>query len=146
MYRPSLEITVGVFFILGVVCMAYLSLVVGGPGALGEPHYRVNALFNSITGLRRGAAVEIAGVRVGKVLDITLENNQARVVMAIRDGVRLSDDTVASIRTKGIIGEIFVKLIPGGSGRDIGPGDTLIETESAISIEELIGKYMFEKK
>jgi len=68
------------------------------------------------------------------------------VVMAIRDGVRLSDDTVASIRTKGIIGEIFVKLIPGGSGRDISPGDTLIETESAISIEELIGKYMFEKK
>jgi phospholipid/cholesterol/gamma-HCH transport system substrate-binding protein len=146
MYRASLEITVGVFFILGIVCLAYLSLIAGGPGVVGESQYRVNALFNSITGLKKGAAVEIAGVQVGTVLDISLEGNQARVVLGIKKGVRLSDDTVASIRTKGVIGDIFVKLIPGGSGREIGPGGTLTETESAISLEELIGKYMFEKK
>ncbi len=145
MYKRSNEIIVGVFVILGIACFAYLSINVGG-ATVGDPYYKVTALFNSITGLKKGAAVEIAGVEVGKVLDISLDQNQARVTLGIRKNVRLTDDTVASIRTKGLIGDMFVKLNPGGSGREIGPGSALTETESAISLEELLSKYIFEGK
>jgi phospholipid/cholesterol/gamma-HCH transport system substrate-binding protein len=130
---------------LGVVCLAYLSVNLGEVSLFGDPYYKVSAVFNSVTGLREGAQVEIGGVEVGKVLDISLEENQALVTMGIRKEVKLSEDTIASIRTKGIIGDMFVKLSPGGASEYVEPGGRLIETESAISLEELISKYIFEK-
>jgi phospholipid/cholesterol/gamma-HCH transport system substrate-binding protein len=146
MYKASTEITVGVFVCLGVACLIYLSVNLGEANLLGDPHYPVSAVFGSVTGLKPGALVEIAGVPVGKVTHIELAGNAAKVFMGIRSGVELSDDTIASIRTKGIIGEMFVKLTPGGSGQRVKPGGVLFETESAISLEELISKYIYESK
>lgn len=146
MYRMSTEITVGVFVVTGLLCMAYLAFNLGGTDLFGEPHYRVTAEFNSVTGLNKGASVEIAGVPVGKVLEIALSENQAIVTLGIRQGIRLSEDTIASVRTKGLIGDMFVKLTPGGSGKTIEPGGRLLVTESAISLEELVSKYIFETK
>lgn len=146
MYKMSTEVTVGIFVIMGVACLAILSFSLGGVPVQKDGYYQVTAVFGSVTGLRPGASVEIAGVSVGKVVDITLDEYRASVTMKIRNGVKLSDDTVASVRTKGIIGEMFVKLSPGASDRIVRPGGALVETESAISMEELISKYIFEGK
>lgn len=146
MYKWSTEVTVGLFVLLGVACIFYLSIHLGEVNVFGDPYYPVNAEFSSVTGLKTGASVEIAGVPVGKVLDITLRDNQAVVIMGIRKGLSLSEDTIASIRTKGIIGDMFVKLTPGGSPEKVKPGGLLVETEAAISLEELISKYIFEGK
>lgn len=146
MYKTSTEVIVGIFVIVGALCLGYLSVSLGGVNLFGNPYYNVNAVFGSITGLKTGASVEIAGVEVGRVLDISLDDNQAKVTLGIRKNVVLSDDTVASIRTKGIIGDRFVKLTPGGSSKPVKAGGTLSETESAISLEELISKYIFESK
>jgi phospholipid/cholesterol/gamma-HCH transport system substrate-binding protein len=90
--------------------------------------------------------VEIGGVETGKVLDISLVDNMARVTLGILNDSELTEDTIASIRTKGVIGDKFVKLSPGASDEMLKPGDELVETESAISIEELIAKYIFDSK
>ena len=147
MYKMSTEVTVGVFVIVGILCLSYLSVNLGDASIFSDPYYRVNAVFNSVTGLKTGASVEIAGVPVGKVLEISLlEENQASVSLGIRKGLKLSEDSIASIRTKGIIGDMFVKLTPGGSSEPLKQGGTIFETESAISLEELISKYIFESK
>jgi phospholipid/cholesterol/gamma-HCH transport system substrate-binding protein len=113
-----------------------------------EDSYPVSARFVSISGLKEGAVVELAGVKVGKVSSIALDGGdyEAVVHMDISKAVRLSDDSIASIRTAGIIGDRFIKLTPGGSEDYLGPGDEIQETESAISLEELVSKYIFEKE
>jgi len=105
----------------------------------------IDAKFGSIEGLEVAASVEIAGVPVGKVKRITLEENEAFVQMEIKKGTKITEDTIASIRTKGIIGDKFVKLSPGGSDNLLGDKDVLMDTESAISLEELVSKYIFKK-
>jgi phospholipid/cholesterol/gamma-HCH transport system substrate-binding protein len=122
-----------------------LSVNLGSVELFGANAYTIDAVFGSIEGLEPGANVEIAGVPVGKVKQITLEENKALVKMEIKKGTKISDDTIASIRTKGMIGDKFVKLSPGGSEDLLEDTDSLMDTESAISLEELISKYIFEK-
>jgi len=95
---------------------------------------------------KEGAALELAGVVVGKVTKIELdeEEYEATVYMDVRKTVQLSDDSIASIRTSGIIGDKFIKLTPGGSEIMLESGDMIEETEASISIEELVSKYIFE--
>lgn len=131
--------------ILGMACLIYLSVNLGAVEIFGSDRYTICAVFSSIEGLEPGASVEIAGVPVGKVAAITLEENNAVVTMEIKKDTRISEDTIASIRTKGVIGDKFVKLSPGGSDILLEDEDSLIDTESAISLEELISKYIFEK-
>lgn len=145
MYGKKTEISVGVFMILGMVCLVYLSVNLGSVELFGSNAYTIDAAFGSIEGLEPGATVEIAGVPVGKVKQITLKENRALVKMEIKKGTKISDDTIASIRTKGMIGDKFVKLSPGGSEDFLEDSDSLMDTESAISLEELISKYIFEK-
>lgn len=145
MYSKKTEISVGLFMIMGMACLVYLSVNLGSVELFGSNAFTIRAVFGSIEGLEPGASVEIAGVPVGKVKTITLEENNALVVMEIKKGTRISDDTIASIRTKGVIGDKFVKLSPGGSDAFIEDKGELMDTESAISLEELISKYIFEK-
>ena len=145
MYGKKTEISVGIFMIMGIACLVYLSVNLGGIALFGTDSFVIDARFGSIEGLEEAASVEIAGVPVGKVKKITLEDNEALVVMEIKNGVQITDDTIASIRTKGVIGDKFVKLSPGGSDDLLGDQDSLMDTESAISLEELVSKYMFEK-
>lgn len=145
MYPKKTEISVGLFMILGMACLVYLSVTLGAVELFGSDAYTVSATFGSIEGLEPGASVEIAGVPVGKVKRISLEEYNARVEMEIRNGTEITDDTIASIRTKGIIGDKFIKLSPGGSDEILEDNDALMDTESAISLEELISKYIFEK-
>lgn len=144
MKRENLELIVGVFMLVGILCLGYLSIRLGKMELFSGNTYQVYADFDSVSGLKSGAAVEIAGVEVGKVDRILLdqESEQARVWMKVTTGVKLQSDVIASVRTKGIIGDRFIKLKPGGSDKLLPPGGHVTETESAVDLEELLSKYI----
>jgi phospholipid/cholesterol/gamma-HCH transport system substrate-binding protein len=145
MRRANLEITVGFFVLIGLVCLAYLAINLGKLELYGQG-YQIYASFENASGLKTGSAVEVAGVEVGRVISIQLTPMyQARVKINLQDGLRIHDDAIASIRTKGIIGDKFVKLSPGNSEKLIPPGGKIINTESAIDLEELLSSYIHGK-
>ena len=146
MFKAKAELVVGIFIIVGIVSLIYLSVSLGGIKLFGDDEYNVFASFDSVTGLKVGAKVEVAGVEVGKVSGIELDEDQAVVEMDILNNVKIADDSVASIRTQGIIGDKYVKLSLGGSDEYIENAGDIFETESAISLEELVSKYIFESK
>ncbi|MBI4827119.1 MAG: outer membrane lipid asymmetry maintenance protein MlaD [Nitrospirae bacterium] len=148
MKRISIETIVGIFLVLGLVALAYLSVKLGGISLFGTDQYKVSARFGNISGLTKDATVEIAGVIVGKVSKVSLNGDdyQAKVEMLINPDVKLQEDTIASIRTQGIIGDKYVKLSPGASEDLIKDGGEIIETESSLVLEELVSKYMFDKE
>ena len=137
---------VGVFLLAGFLSFAYLAVKMGDLDLFKRDSYSVSASFTSISGLKEGATLEVAGVVVGKVtkIDLNTDEYEATVYMDVDKTVQLSDDTIASIRTSGIIGDKFIKLTPGGSDIYLESGDTIDETEASISIEELVSKYIFE--
>lgn len=144
----NVEIAVGIFLVIGFICFAYLSVKLGDVNLLGEDTYTVNARFGTISGLKKGAVVEIAGVTVGKVSDISLdqEDYAAVVQLQVKKGVKIQEDSIASIRTAGIIGDRYIKISPGGSDVFLKQGEEIFETESAINLEELVSKYIFDSK
>ncbi len=143
--RSALELGVGVFVIIGILALGYLSIKLGRVELLGGPGYVVVADFSSVGGLKSGATVEIAGVEIGRVETITLADYQARVTMRIQLGVKLQEDSIASIKTKGLIGERYVRINPGGSERLIPPNGRIREVEPPVDFEELLAKYIFGK-
>ena len=142
MKRLTVETAVGLFVLLGIACLAWLSVKLGKLEIVGGDYVPVHAEFASVSGLKPGVSVEIAGVDVGKVESITLNDYKADVLLKIRKGVRLQEDTIASIRTRGLIGDKFVNLSPGASDRLIPPDGKIRETESAVDLEALIGEFI----
>jgi phospholipid/cholesterol/gamma-HCH transport system substrate-binding protein len=147
MRQSSVEMGVGVFVLLGIICVGYLTFRLGEVEILGDKYYSLNARFSSVTGLKAGAQVEIAGVQVGQVDGIMLDSKDlvAMVRLKIKEGFRLSDDVIASIKTTGLLGDKYVLLTPGGSDRILKPGELITETEPPLDIEGLISKYAFGK-
>ena len=146
MRRIDLELIVGLFIIAGIIALGYISVKLGRMEWVGGGGYQVEAIFSSVGGLKVGAMVEIAGVEVGRVKSISLdENYQARVVLDVKKGIDLQDDSIASIKTKGLLGEKYVDILPGGAELLIGEGGTLYETEPPIDLENLISKFVFGK-
>jgi phospholipid/cholesterol/gamma-HCH transport system substrate-binding protein len=143
--RTTVETAVGVFMLIGIICIGYLTIKLGKMELLGENYYMVQARFQNATGVKVGSQVEISGVQVGQVDTITLDKERqvAFVKMKINNGVVLSDDVIASVKTSGLIGDRYIKLSPGGSEDILKDGDTITETESAVDIEELVSKYVF---
>lgn len=137
---------VGLLLLAGLAALAFLALELGDVNPPFAHHYELRARFVSTSGLREGAFVEIAGVRVGQVTAIDLDSDAYEAVVRMRLDRRLSlpRDAIASIRTTGLIGEKFVKITPGGADENLPPGGEIVDTESSISIEELISKYIFE--
>lgn len=148
MKRYNVEIIVGLFMILGFACFAWLSVKLGNVDLFGKNVYHVVARFESVAGLKTGASIQIGGVEIGKVARISLDPDSydAVVDFEINNGIELQDDCIASIRTAGIIGDRYVSISPGGSPVTIEDGDEIMDTESAINIEELISKYIFNKE
>ena len=145
MKNSSVEIAVGIFVIIGVMCVGYLTINLGKIEWFGSDGYPVVARFQSISGLKQGANVEMAGVEIGKVASIKLDPDRqvAIVTMRIQNGVELTEDVMASVKTAGMIGDKYIKLTPGGSDEILKPGDMIVDTESVVDIEELISKYVF---
>ena len=146
MKNINIETGVGVLMAAGFVCLGYLAITLGGLDFLGTDRYAVEARFASIAGLKEGAAVEIAGVAVGEVTSIELDDYEASVRLLIDPEVKIQEDAIASIRTQGIIGDKYIKISPGGAEEFIEPGGEILETESTIDLEELVGKYIFDKE
>ena len=142
MKRFNLEVIVGLFVILGLCALAYLSVRLGQLQIGQGNTYDLTAVFPTVAGLREGATVEIAGVQVGRVQDIELADYAAAVTLRIDQQVQLQEDAIASIRTRGLIGEKYVRVSPGGSDRLLTAGGRLREVEPPIDIETLIGHFI----
>ncbi|MBI1957632.1 MAG: outer membrane lipid asymmetry maintenance protein MlaD [Candidatus Rokubacteria bacterium] len=145
MRRSTLELSVGVFVLIGILALGWLSIKLGRVDLFGGHGYAITADFPSVGGLKAGSTVEIAGVEVGRVDAITLSDYQARVLMSIRQGIRLQEDSIASIKTKGLIGEKYIRINPGGSEKIIAPNGRITEVEPPVDFEELLSKYIFGK-
>jgi phospholipid/cholesterol/gamma-HCH transport system substrate-binding protein len=148
MKKLNLEIIVGMFLLAGFISFSWLAVKMGDINPFAEETYPVTARFTSISGLKEGSTIELAGVIVGKVSRIELDTGdyEAIVHLDIDKRVELQDDSIASIRTAGIIGDKFIKLTPGGSEIILEAGDEIDETEPSISLEELVSKYIFDTK
>ena len=145
MKKRYVEFVVGLFVLVGVACLAHLSIRLARQDLIGGDQYEVKALFMNVGGLRAGASVTIAGVEVGRVRAVQLEDYQGLVVMAIDRNVVLQQDSIASIRTRGLIGEKYVSISPGGSEEKIGDHGEIFETEPAVDLEKLISNFVFGK-
>ncbi len=145
MKKINVETGVGIFIIIGMLCLGYLSVKLGDVNLFSTDQYVVRAHFASVTGLKEGSTVELAGVQVGKVSKIYLDDYEALVEMLIDPDIKLQEDAIASIRTQGIIGDKYVKIKAGGADEMIEEDGEIFETESAIELEELVSKYIFEK-
>ncbi len=142
MRKSGVEIAVGLFLVVGILCLGYLSIRLGKLELVGGDDVPVTAEFSTVAGLKQGANVEIAGVEVGKVDSIDIRDYKAVVRMRVRRGLRLQEDTIASVRTRGLIGDKYINLSPGASDRLILPGGKIRETESAVDLEGLIGQFI----
>ena len=145
MKKASIEIWVGIFVFIGIICLGYLTIRLGKMELLGDNYYYLYARFQSVSGLKPGADVEMAGVRIGQISTISLDQERqvATVELKIKNGIILTDDIIASVKTSGLIGDKYVNILPGGSDTVLKDGDLITETESAIDIENLISKYVF---
>ncbi len=137
------EITVGAFVLLGAAALGYLSISIGGLRIMSRPTLHVSARFASVGPLKVGAPVEIAGVPVGQVTAIGLSDYLAEVHLSVHRDVPLPADTIASIRTAGLLGDAYVSLSPGGSDKDLHDGGRIRQTEPSIDLLEIISKYAF---
>lgn len=148
MNRATLDLWVGVFVTLGIAAILFLSLKVGNLLTVShDPGYRLLAEFDNIGGLKLRAPVKAAGVVVGRVEAVQLDPKtyQAVVTMRIDRGYEFSKDTIASILTSGLLGEVYIGLDSGGDTKMLANGDRIAKTQSAIVLEKLISQFMFDR-
>lgn len=134
------QFIVGLFGVLGIAALAVLSLKLGRLPLFPSPSYTVYANFDNVSGLKDGDAVQIAGVKVGKVIAIGLKGERARVAMSLNRGVQVDNEAIAAIKTSGIIGDKYVSISPGAGEKILKDGDSVRQTESAFVLEDAIGQ------
>ena len=147
MKKKNVELYTGLFVVVGALCVTYLVIVLGGFDFLPSDRYGLHGYFSSAAGLKPGARVEIAGVEIGNVAAISMDKDRmvARVEMHIDKSIEISEDSIASIKTSGIIGEKYISILPGGMDMMLEDGDEIINTESSLDIEGLVRKFIFSK-
>ncbi|MDF7676688.1 outer membrane lipid asymmetry maintenance protein MlaD [Neisseriaceae bacterium ESL0693] len=146
MRKNSLEFLVGLFVLLGIAAIVFLSFRVAGGNGLGssQPVYTLRASFSDIGGLKTKAPIKVAGVVVGRVDQIALDPKTywADVTLKIDKKYQFSTDTTAQILTSGLLGDQYIGLEQGGDVDTLKNGDTITITSSALVLEQLIGKFM----
>lgn len=142
MKQRKFEFFVGLFMAIGIFCLAVLSLRVARNDFFAADGYEVQAIFANCSGLRPGASIMIAGVEVGRIKSIGLQDYEAKITFSIQPGVALQKDAIASVKTKGLIGEKYIEITPGAADQTIQPGGRLFSTEPAMDIEGLISKFV----
>jgi phospholipid/cholesterol/gamma-HCH transport system substrate-binding protein len=146
MKKYALETTVGIFVVIGLLCIGYMTVKLGNIGFFGDNSYPLFARFSSVQGLRQGSAVQMLGIDIGRVEKLTMDqkNQLAVVEFRVKKGIEIYDDAIASIKTEGLIGDRYVSIDPGGGSDELlQPGGFITETESPTDIQELISKYAF---
>src|SRR5580704_5671132 len=136
------QIIVGIFTLLGIAAMIFLSVRLGRVEIFPLPGYTLFANFDDIAGLKTGNEVEIAGVKIGKVTGIMLKDNRANIAMRINLGVQVDDEAIASIFTSGLIGDKYVSIQLGPSEINLKDGGTIRQTQSAFVLENAIGAFI----
>jgi phospholipid/cholesterol/gamma-HCH transport system substrate-binding protein len=136
---------VGIFVVIGLLCIAYMTVKLGNVGFLGENKYSLTARFTSVSGLRVGNPINMLGLEIGRVagFEMDQENQLAVVTLEIDKGIQIFDDAIASIKTEGLIGDKYISIDAGGGGDMLNDGDSIIETESPTDIMDLVSKYAF---
>jgi phospholipid/cholesterol/gamma-HCH transport system substrate-binding protein len=144
MKQSNIELSVGTFVLLGIAAIVWFAIQAGAGAAIGGSSYELNARFANIGGLKAGSQVFIAGVPVGRVERIDLSSQYAAIVrLSVNQEVHLPSDTIASIKTSGLIGDKYVALAPGADSKDLPPGGTITDTESAVDLESVISRFAF---
>ncbi len=142
MNQSRVDILVGIFVLAGMISLGYLAISLGKLEIVGTSGYIVYGEFASVAGLKVGDSVEIAGVKIGRVESIGLADGRARLGFRIDRGIELQDDVIASVRSRGLIGDKFVLLTLGASDRTIKDGGKIRETESPPDLTEILGKFI----
>jgi len=148
MNRSTIDLWVGIFVVIGIGAIVFLALRVGNLTSLQtSPSYHLEAAFDNIGGLKLRAPVKAAGVVVGRVEQVRFDPKtyQAAVTMKIDDGYQFSKDTIASILTSGLLGEVYIGLDAGGDTQMLADGGRITKTQSAVVLEKLIGQFLFDK-
>jgi len=144
MKQSNIELSVGTFVLLGIAAVVWFAVQAGAGVAVGGSTYEVNARFTNISGLKTGSQVFIAGVPVGHVDKIDLDSQYAAIVhLHVKQDVHLPSDTIASIKTSGLIGDKYIALAPGADSSNLQPGGTITDTESAVDLESIISRFAF---
>jgi phospholipid/cholesterol/gamma-HCH transport system substrate-binding protein len=144
MKQSSVELSAGIFVLLGLVAVAWFAIQAGARIPLAGSTYTINARFSNAGGLKPGSQVFLAGVPIGRVDNINLDPQYAAIVrLELNKEVQLPNDSIASIRTSGLIGDKFVALSPGSSAQNLAPGSTITDTESAVDLESIISRFAF---
>lgn len=140
----KIEMIVGAFVLVGIISISWMAVKLGQIGGIGASGYALEAVFTDAGGMRSGSDVMMAGVVIGRVGDVVVnDDSEAKLTLLIDDGIPVTSDAIASVRTKGIIGERYVRITQGGDDEILKAGDEIEETESAINIEDLVSKYIF---
>jgi phospholipid/cholesterol/gamma-HCH transport system substrate-binding protein len=139
------ETVAGLFVLVGLICVGYLTVKLGNVHLWGSDSYPLYARFNSVSGLRIGNSIEMLGLEIGEIAGFSMDQEKSVVVaeLRIRKPIKVFDDAIASIKTAGLIGDKYVSIDPGGAGELLKPGGTITQTESPPDLGELIGKYAF---
>lgn len=148
MERTTLDLWVGIFVVAGIGALVMLAMKVGNLGTYNvSDSYQVRAYFANIGGLKPKASIKSAGVLVGRVTEITLdtERYEANVVMSLDKRYQFPKDTFANILTSGLLGEQYIGLMPGGDSEMLKSGEAIKKTQSALVLEDLIGKFIYGK-
>ena len=145
MKKYAIETAVGIFVVFGLLCIGYMTVKLGHVSFLGDNSYSLFAKFTSVSGLRVGNHVDMLGIEAGRVerLDMDQESQKAVVEMKIQNGIKIYDDAIASIKTEGLIGDKYISIDPGGAGELLKHGGSITETQAAVDVTDLIGKYAF---
>jgi phospholipid/cholesterol/gamma-HCH transport system substrate-binding protein len=145
MKKNTIELIVGLFMIAGFAALIYLALNLGEVSFLRQGStYVINAQFNNVSGVKKGASVQVAGVVVGDVDRIWLgDKGYAYLALRIDKSIKVPLDSIASVKTQGIIGDKFIQLNLGGDEKVFADGGTIRDTESAVDIESIISKFAF---
>ena len=145
MKKYAVESTVGIFLVFGLLFVGYMALKLGHVSLLGDNSYSLFARFTTVNGLRVGSPVNMLGIKVGRVGRLIMDQKDQKAVVEIRiqKDIKVFDDAIVSIKSEGLIGDMFLSIGPGGSGKLLGPGGTIIETQPAVDLVDLVGKYAF---
>jgi ABC-type transport system involved in resistance to organic solvents, periplasmic component len=145
MKKYAVETTVGIFLVFGLLCVGYMTLKLGHVSLLGDNSYSLFARFTTVNGLRVGSPVNMLGIKVGRVGRLIMDQKDQKAVVEIRiqKDIKVFDDAIVSIKSEGLIGDMFLSIGPGGSGKLLGPGGTITETQPAVDLVDLVGKYAF---
>ncbi|TKB09100.1 outer membrane lipid asymmetry maintenance protein MlaD [Desulforhopalus sp. IMCC35007] len=143
--KNAIEMFVGLFMVVGFAAFVYLALQLGEVSFLTDSRtYVIEAEFDNVSGVKKGATVQVAGVVVGEVAEVRLGDNEAAILsLKIDKSLKLPIDSMASVKSQGIIGDKYIQLSPGGDEEVFAPGSIISDTESSLDIESLISKFAF---